>query len=101
VNISASGYKESIVFALQQFLQVMFKHELKANLGSARWQPLIDWMIQQRPFEFTPEIGSPNTYYQVTLEDPNTGLELDMMEELPDMPNYYSTPLLKFRVIPS
>lgn len=100
VNLSASGVKESIVFALQQFMQVKFMHEPYANL-SAVWQPLIDWLIQQRPFEFTPNISSPTVYQEVTLEDPNGGLEFEMTEELPDMPNYYSTPLMKFRIVPS
>lgn len=98
LNVSASGVKEAIVFSLQSFLQVQFQYITEANV-TAQWLPLIQWMIQQRAFEFTPDITAPATFYQVTFEDPNSGLSMDLAEMLPDFPFYYKTPLLKFRVV--
>lgn len=99
LNVSASGLKEAIVFSIQQFIQAQFKHIPEANLSN--WLLLIQWMIQQRAFEFTPDITVPNTFYQVTLEEPNQGLELNLTEMLGDFPFYYQTPLMKFRLVNS
>lgn len=97
LNVASSGKKESIVFALQQFVQVQFKQISATNLPA--WSTLRDWMIQQREFEFTPDITAPNTFYSVTLDDPNQGLQCDLTEMLGQkMPFYYQTPLMKFRV---
>lgn len=100
LNVSASGLKEAIVFNIQQFCQVQFKYIPESNLPGV-WAPLVQWLIQQRAFEFTPDITSPNTFYQVTLEDPNQGLELNLSEMLPDFPFCYQTPVMKFRLVPS
>lgn len=99
VNISASGVKEAIVYEVQQFTQVEFKHEPEAKVMT-EWRPMLEWMIKQRPFEFTPEFTSPNDIIEGTLErtqyDSN-GLGYQMTEMLPDFPFYYRTGLMVFR----
>ncbi len=102
VNVSASGVKEAVVFNTQFFINVDFKYEAKARL--TLWKSFFTWAIQQRPFDFTPEIVNPNTFYSVTLEKTqyhDQGLGYLMNEMLPDFPNYYETGALEFRVIPS
>jgi len=96
LNISASGLKESITWALQSFWQVQFKYIPEDLLSD--WLPLVQWMIQQRELEFTPDVTVPNTYYAGTLEDPSQGLEFYFSEMLPNYPFNYQTPLMKFRV---
>lgn len=101
INVSASGVKESIVFQIQEFLQVQFKYEQQTKVIN-EWTAFLTWAIQQKPIEFTPEISSPNSYYDVTLESTaqdGKGLAFQMTEMLPDFPFYYDTGLLKFRVI--
>jgi hypothetical protein len=99
VNVSASGLKEAIVFAIQEFIQVEFRFETKAKV-LAEWESFFDWAVQQRPFEFTPEINDPNTVYNVTLERSEAdgkGLAFTMREMLPSFPNRYRTGLMLFR----
>lgn len=99
VNISASGVKEAIVYEVQQFAQVEFKHEPEAKVIT-QWTPLMDWMMQQRPIEFTPEITSPSDVIEGTLERTgydNAGLGYQLLEMLPQFPFYYRTGLLVFR----
>jgi hypothetical protein len=96
VNVSASGLKEAIVFSIQFFWQVQFKYIMEATLQSD-WYPLVQWMIQQRQLDFTPDVTQPNTYYNGTLDDPDQGLSFDFEEMLPEFPFQYSTPLMKFR----
>lgn len=97
VNVSTSGQKEAVVYNLQRFFQVLFKYISENDLAS-QWTPLVDWMIQQRELEFTPQISSPNLFYSATLEGPGGGLEINFQEMLPDFPFEYQTPLMKFRV---
>jgi hypothetical protein len=99
LNVSATGEKEAIVFQLQQFFQVQFKYEPQATVLLS-WAPLIEWMIQQRPLEFTPEITSPSTFIECTLESTSAdskGLAHDWKEMLPNFPFLYDTGVLKFR----
>lgn len=99
VNISASGEKESIVFQVQEFWQVQFKYIPKA-IWLTDWVPLMRWLIQQRPFEFTPEINSPNVVFEGTLEQSaqdGRGLAFQANEMLPSFPNLYDTGLMRFR----
>lgn len=100
LNVAASGLKESIVFSLQSFWQVQFKYIPEALLDDT-WLPLIQWLIQQREIDFTPDITDGNTFYTGTLEDPNQGLAFTLSEMLPQFPFQYQTPLMKFRVRPS
>ena len=101
VTVSASGVKEGISWSIQQFIQVEFKYEPLASL-LAYWDPFIQWMILQKPFEFTPETNVPTTVYSVTLEKSpgdGKGLGFIMKEILPDFPFTYSTGQLEFRVV--
>lgn len=99
VNISASGEKEAVVFAIQRFVEVEYKWEPQAKV-IAQWAGFWNWAIQQRLFEFTPEISSPNTFYQVTLEQSGfdgKGLGYQMTEMLPEFPFYYRTGKIRMR----
>lgn len=100
VNVSASGVKEAVVFQIQKFWQVQFKYETQVKVVS-EWLPLLDWAIQQRLLEFTPEISSPNTFFEGTIEktsDDGKGLGYKFMEMLPNYPFNYDTGLLTFRL---
>lgn len=99
-SISASGLKESIVFSLQQFWQVQFKY-IPESSATNDWEPLINWMVQQKELDFTPNITSPGVFYSGTLDDPGKGLELSLSEMLPNFPFQYQTPMMKFRLSPS
>lgn len=101
VNISASGVKEAVVFQIQQFIKVQFKYETEANVD-ANWSPFWDWAIQQRAFDFTPEVTSPGNFYPVTMEktqQDSKAIGFQMMEMLPNFPFYYDTGPLEMRVV--
>jgi hypothetical protein len=103
VNIAANGDKEAITFQIQKMIQVQFKFEPNSKKSTV-WVPLIDWMIQQRLFEFTPEISSPTVFSEVTLEKTaadGKGLAWKWTEQLPQYRGLYDTGLLTFRVRPS
>lgn len=100
VNVSASGLKEAVVFNIQQFIEVEYMYEPKANLPA--WQAFWFWAIQQRPFDFMPQISNPNLAYQVTLETTEyegQGMGFRMKEMLPNFPNLFQTGSLTFRII--
>ena len=99
VNVSASGEKEAIVFQLQTFWQVQFKY-IPGTTWVSQWVALMQWLIQQSLFEFTPEVSSPTVFFEGTLESSpqdGKGLAFTAMEMLPKYPNLYDTGLLKFR----
>lgn len=101
VNVSASGIKEAIVYAIQKFIVVEFKYETKSKVVS-EWLPLMTWLIEQKPFDFTPEVSNPSVVYSVTLESSGAdskGLGFEFKEMLPQFPDNYSTGAFKFRVI--
>lgn len=103
VNVSASGLKEAIVYQIQNFIDVEFKYEHR-DVVQTNWGPFINWAIQQRAFEFTPNTSDPLTVYNVTLDKTNAdgkGLAWKWKEQLPQFPNLYTTGALTFRVIPS
>ena len=100
VNISAAGIKEAVVFNFQKFYEVEFRNEPKSRL--LEWQNFFSWAIQQRPFDFTPELNVPTVFNQVTLESTQAdgkGLSYLMKEMLPQFPNQYTTGPLTFRVV--
>ena len=100
VNVSASGVKEAIVYAIQKFWQVQFKYIPKTT-ATTEWVNLMTWMMLQRPIEFTPEITSPTVFYDGTLESTGAdgrGLGFTLSEMLPQFPHHYDTGLMKFRV---
>jgi hypothetical protein len=99
VNVSASGIKESIVHQIQSFWQVEFRYEPESKIDA--WSSFLQWAIQQRLLEFTPEITAPSVVLEGTLEStPQNGQGLGFMlnEMLPSFPGLYQTGTLKFRV---
>jgi hypothetical protein len=99
VNVSASGVKEAVVFQVQQFIEVNYKYESTARITSV-WAPFFQWSIEQKPFDFTPEVTSPSVFYDVTLEKTSadgSGLAYKMSEMLPEFPFNFSTGLLTMR----
>ncbi|OPZ24616.1 MAG: hypothetical protein BWZ03_00091 [bacterium ADurb.BinA186] len=99
VNVSASGLKEAIVFAFQKFITVEFKYESKDAVND-EWVPFMKWAIQQRRFEFVPEVSSPSIFIDVTLErtsEDGKGLAFRFQEMLPQLPNFYKTGTLTMR----
>lgn len=104
VNISASGIKEAITFPLQKFFEVEYMYEQFTPTSVATtWRPLFQWMIAQKPFDFTPDYeNSPNTVYAVTLETSSAsgqGLGFKFTEMLP-LAGFFKTGPLKMRLIP-
>ena len=101
-NVSANGDKESVVFQIQRFIQVEYRHEPQSKVES-QWYPFVDWAIQQRLFEITPDISSPLEYYEVTLEKTEAdgkGLAWRFREELPNFAFRYTTGSITMRVRP-
>lgn len=99
VTISAGGEKEAVVWQVQQFIDVEFKYEPEAKVLT-EWQDFIDWAIQQKAFEFTPSIASPNSVVEVTLETTDAdgkGLGWKWKEMLPQFPFFYRTGNIKLR----
>jgi hypothetical protein len=100
VNVSTSGEKEAITWVIQKFVGVEFRFESQAKVLTT-WQSWIDWAIQQKPFDFTPEISTPNTVYDVTLEkssEDGKGLAFNMKEQVPQYPFRFTTGAMVFRV---
>lgn len=99
VNVSTSGDKEAIVFAIQEFLSVQFDFESETKAFN-EWPGLIGWMIKQRVFDFTPEISNPGVFYEVTLEktsEDGKGLGFNLKEQVPQYPFMFSTGPMTFR----
>lgn len=99
LNIAASGEKEEVIFNIQNFWNVEFKH-ISTSEAVNSWVDLITWMIQARPLEFTPEVSSPTDYYEGTLETSSAdgkGMAFLLKEQLPQFPNTYQTGPMKFR----
>lgn len=102
LNLSANGLKETVVFQIQRFFQAEYKYEPSTNL--TLWSLFLLWAIQQRPFDFTPEISSPTVFYPVTLDktaQDGSGMAYNLTEMIPDFPFLYMTGALTFRIIES
>jgi len=100
VNVATSGLKEAVVFNIQAFIEIEFRHEAKAKVMT-EWVPFLNWAIRQRPFEFTPEYTDPTTIYDVTLEKTaadGQGLAFKFKEMLPRKPNLYQTGTMTMRL---
>lgn len=100
VNIATNGEKEAITWTVQRFIGVEFKYEPQAKVLT-EWQSFINWIIQQKPFDFTPEISHPTVVYEATLEkssEDGKGLGFNMQEMLPSFPFRYTTGAMTFRV---
>lgn len=103
VTVATDGTKEGITWALQNFIGVEYKNIIQAT-ALAYWKPFMSWAIEQKPFDFMPEITSPTTFYQVTLEktkDDAKGLAWTLVEQLPDYPFSFTTGAIVMRVIGS
>lgn len=101
VNLATDGTKEVIWWSVQQFLGVEYRYEPQAYVLSA-WQPFMEWASKGRPFELTPEVGTPNTVYSLTLEKSQAdgkGLGFMMKEMIPDFPFLYATGPLEMRLV--
>lgn len=104
VNISAIGDKEAIVYQIQQFWQGNFRYEPNTKNNKkveTDWIPFLNWSIQQRPLEFTPDYTDPTTFYEGTLETTaadGRALAFNMVEMIPSFPNFYETGMLRFRL---
>lgn len=101
VNVAADGTKETIWWSVQEFLNVEFQYEAQADV-LATWAPFLKWISKGLPFDFTPEIKSPSTFYSVTLEKSSgdtKGLGITMKEMIPDFPLLYSTGPMEMRLI--
>lgn len=99
LNISARGDKEAIVWQVQKFFQMEFRFEPEAKVIS-EWTPFMTWAIQQKLLEFTPDVTTPTTFFECTLEQTDMdsrGLGYRMTEMLPDFPFNYRTGMMKFR----
>ena len=99
VNISTNGTKEAITYQIQTFWEAEFMQEPE-EIVDTYWQPLLDWMIQQKTIEFTPDFTDGNTFLIGTLESTeqdSTGLAYQMQEQLPELPGLYRTGKLEFR----
>lgn len=99
VSVSAGGEKEAVVWQIQQFIDVEFKYEPEAKVLT-EWEDLIDWVIQQKLFEFTPSIADPTEFVEVTLESTDAdgkGLGWKWKEMLPQFPFFYRTGNIKLR----
>jgi hypothetical protein len=101
VNVSASGVKEAVVYSIQTFWQGEFKYEFE-SVVETEWDPFINWIIQQRLIEFTPDIAQPELVYEGTLdrtEADSKGLGHEMLEmTTQNLPGLFRTGLLTFRV---
>ncbi len=99
LNVSTSGVKEEVIFNIQNFWNIEFMYITQSE-GVNDWTPLITWMIQARPIEFTPAIASYSTFYEGTLETSSSdsrAMAFYLKEMLPDFPNIYQTGMMKFR----
>jgi hypothetical protein len=107
-NISASGIKETIVFAQMYFFQGQWKYVTDFGLSTQKseWQTFLKYATKQLKFEFEPSVQEdPDVYYQCTLEstpgDSNgMGYRLSQMRG-EGLYRFYDTGVMKFRVIPS
>lgn len=99
-NESAIGAKETMVWGTKEFTQAEFKFEPAAKVDM-EWEPFWVWAINQKPFEFVPEITNPTVFDNVTLETTSAsgkGMGYMMKEMLPDFPFNYQTGMIKMRL---
>lgn len=107
-NVSASGVKETLVFAQMKFLQGQWKYitNLSGSTQLTQWQNFLKYSTRQLKFEFTPSVNEdPSVFYQVTLESTSSdsnGMGFKLNQQRGEMLyRFYDTGLLKMRVIPA
>lgn len=100
VNVSTNGTKEAITWTVQRFVSAEYMYEPQPKVLT-EWRDLIRWMIQQKPFDYTPQIDFPNDVLNVTLEKSSSdgkGLAFMMKEMLPNFPFMYTTGPMTMRI---
>lgn len=98
IHESASGETEALIYSTKQLFQVQFPWIMESDLSE--WIALMNWMTVKRPIDFTPEINTPNTFYESILESTaldSSGLGFSLVE-MPKGTGLYDSGLLKFRV---
>lgn len=100
VNVATNGEKEAITWTVQRFIGVEYKYEPEPKVLT-EWRDLIAWLIQQKPFDYTPQVTEPLVVYEVTLEsssEDGKGLGFKMKEMVPQFPYMYSTGPMTLRI---
>lgn len=107
-NVSATGIKETLVFAQMYFIQGQWKYitNFNGNTQLTEWQNFMKYATRQLQFEFTPSIyEATDTFYQVTLESTSSdsnGMGYQFKQQQGEgLYRFYDTGILKFRVIPT
>jgi hypothetical protein len=107
-NVSASGIKETLVFAQMQFIQGQWKYITNYNGRTQldQWAAFMSYATRQLKFEFTPSINEDvELFYQVTLEktaDDQNGMAFKFKQQRGEgLYRFYDTGLLTMRLIPS
>lgn len=106
-SVSASGVKETLVFAQMRFIQGQWKY-ITNNFGQTQlseWTSFMKYATQQKKFEIVPSIFEDfNIFYEVTLEatpEDQNGMAFKFKQMRSDgLYRFYDTGLLKFRVNP-
>lgn len=107
-NVSASGIKETLVFAQMKFAEAQWKYitDFGGSTQATEWSNFLKYATKQLKFEFTPSVGEDlNAFYKMTLEstpaDSNgMSFKLNLMVGV-GLYRFYDTGMLKFRVVPS
>lgn len=105
-NITASGIKETLVFAQMQFFEGEWKWitDLFSNDQYSQWKAFLKYATRQLQFEFTQSIAEdPTTALQCTLEttaQDSNGLKYELKQMTGEnMYRVYQTGLLRFRIV--
>lgn len=105
-NVSATGVKETVVFAQQRFFEGEWRYitNFNGNTQKTQWQDFLKYATKQLGFEFTASIyEDAEAFIQATLEstpeDGTNGLafKLKLMQDK-GLYRFHTTGLLKFRV---
>lgn len=105
-NVSATGIKETLVFAKMKFFKGMWQYITDQD-GSGQltaWQNFLQYATQQLQFEFQPSINEdPTLFYECTLEstpEDGNGMKYELKQMLQmQMYRFYGTGDLKFRIV--
>ncbi len=107
-NVSASGIKETLVFAQMQFVQGQWKYitNFSGRTQLTEWADFMSYATRQLKFEFSPSIYEDvELFYQVTLEktsDDQNGMAFKFKQQRGEgLYRFYDTGLLTMRLIPS
>lgn len=106
-NVSASGIKETLVFAQMRFFQGQWKYitDFNGNNQKTQFVQFLKYATRQLKFEFSPSVHEdPSVFYQCTLESTpadSNGLAYTLKQMLGDkLYRFYDTGVMTFRVNP-